>query len=171
MTAKRGLDVISVKEPCPEDWAGMQGDDEVRFCGLCRKNVYDLSAMTRARAEALLSEREGRLCVRFYRRADGTVSTVDCAPIRFAALRKAARRTLTGAAALFVALLSMVSALGLFRASDFDVAGWLEGTAIGQLAKGAAPEVGRMIDPEPLMGEPMPADWEMGEETETPPHE
>ena len=89
------------------------------------------------------------------------MSTVDCTPIRFAALREAARRTLTGAAALFVALLSMVSALGLFRASGFDVAGWLEGTAIGQLAKGA-PEVGRMIDPEPLMGEPMPADWEMG---------
>ena len=164
---KLKLDVLTVKDPCPEDWAGMRGDGEVRFCGLCEKNVYDLSAMTRERAQALIEEREGKLCVRFYRRADGTVSTVDCAPIRFAAVRRAARRTLAGAAALFVALVSMVAALGLFRVSGVDLAGWLDRTVVGELAKGPEGEieVGRMVEPEPLMGEPMPIDWE------EPPHE
>jgi hypothetical protein len=56
----------------------MTGDDQVRFCGACEKHVYNLSAMTRDEAERLLVEREGRLCVRFYQREDGTVLTADC---------------------------------------------------------------------------------------------
>ena len=129
------LDVIDVKEPCPEPWENMSGEGAARFCGSCRMNVYNLSAMTRLEAEALVEQREGRVCVRFYRRADGTVSTADCAPIRFAKLRKAARRTMTGAAALLVALLGLVTSLGLFRLSGVDVGAWFEDSAIGQLAK------------------------------------
>jgi hypothetical protein len=63
----------------------MIGDDRVRFCQQCTKNVYNLSAMSREDAEALLragQEREaaagGGMCVRLYRRADGTVLTADC---------------------------------------------------------------------------------------------
>jgi hypothetical protein len=56
----------------------MAGDDRVRFCGECRKNVYDLRGMRREEAEGLLRERGGDLCVRLYRRADGTVLTEDC---------------------------------------------------------------------------------------------
>lgn len=56
----------------------MTGDEKARFCGSCRKNVYNLSEMTRAEAEALILEKEGRLCVRFYQRSDGTVLTKDC---------------------------------------------------------------------------------------------
>ena len=58
----------------------MSGDAHVRHCGRCAKNVYDLSSLTRDQAERLLEEREGELCVRFYRRPDGTVMTSDCAP-------------------------------------------------------------------------------------------
>lgn len=132
---KYSLDVIQVREPCPEPWDRMTGDDEVRFCGTCRMNVYNLSEMTRQRAETLLAEREGRLCVRFYRRADGTVTTADCAPVRFAALRKAARRTLGAAAAVFVALLGLVTGLGLFRLGAFDLDDWIESSPIGALMK------------------------------------
>jgi len=56
----------------------MHGDDRVRFCSLCQKNVYDLSALDRSAAQALVAEHEGRLCVRFYQRADGTILTADC---------------------------------------------------------------------------------------------
>jgi hypothetical protein len=34
--------------------------------------------MTRREAEALVFESEGRACVRFFRRADGTMMTADC---------------------------------------------------------------------------------------------
>jgi len=72
------LDNIQVAAPCPMSWEKMSGDDRVRHCQECKLNVYNLSEMTRRDAESLISSREGRLCVRFYRRADGTVLTRDC---------------------------------------------------------------------------------------------
>src|SRR5262245_38291889 len=67
-----------VESPCDVPWASMQGDDKVRLCGQCAKYVYNLTAMTRAEADALLT-REPRLCVRYFERPDGTVLTSDCA--------------------------------------------------------------------------------------------
>ena len=80
--ARINLDVISIKDPCTEDWGKMQGDDRVRFCGLCSMNVYNLSEMSRKEAEDLIANREGRLCVRYYMRQDGTVISKDCSRIR-----------------------------------------------------------------------------------------
>jgi hypothetical protein len=38
------LDSIQVTRPCDTDWELMSGDDRVRFCEACQKNVYNLSA-------------------------------------------------------------------------------------------------------------------------------
>lgn len=79
---KRGLpllDQVRVASPCTADWNEMLGDERVRFCLSCEKNVYNLSSMAKDDAEALLRERLGDdLCVRFYQRADGTILTADC---------------------------------------------------------------------------------------------
>jgi hypothetical protein len=56
----------------------MAGDDRVRHCQECNLNIYNLSEMTRSEAEQLITSHEGRLCVRLYRRADGTILTRDC---------------------------------------------------------------------------------------------
>ncbi len=72
------LDQIRVASPCSADWNQMTGDDRTRHCGECRKNVYNLSGMTREEAEALIRERNGDLCVRYYQRADGTILLADC---------------------------------------------------------------------------------------------
>ena len=72
------LDNLRVASPCSASWAGMEGDDKVRFCGQCDKNVYNLSAMTTAEAQTLIAEKEGDLCIRLYRRKDGTVINADC---------------------------------------------------------------------------------------------
>lgn len=73
------LDQVRVASPCNASWDEMLGDDRVRFCTSCEKNVFNLSAMSRDDAERLLAERlGGELCVRFYQRADGTVMTEDC---------------------------------------------------------------------------------------------
>ncbi len=112
---RRALDVIQIDDPCPERFDRMMGAGPVRFCGLCRENVYDLSEMTREEAEALVFEGEGRVCVQFYQRADGTVVTKDCAPVRFAAARRAARWSLAMAGAMVAALFSVVVAVaGVF---------------------------------------------------------
>ncbi len=71
------LDVLEVERPCTRDWSAMKGTDCVRFCGHCRKNVYNLSGMSRAEAQRLLDVHEGDVCVRLVRRADGTVVTAD----------------------------------------------------------------------------------------------
>jgi hypothetical protein len=79
------LDDVRIASPCKASWDDMVGDDRVRFCGQCAKNVYNLSALSRDAAEALLRAADARqadsgegVCVRLYRRADGTVLTADC---------------------------------------------------------------------------------------------
>jgi len=94
------LDNLRVASPCKADWDGMLGDDRVRFCAQCGKNVYNLSDMAREEAEAFLREVEAAPCVRFFRRADGTVLTSDC-PV---GLRR--RRVKQSALAVGVSLLA-----------------------------------------------------------------
>ena len=77
------LDAVQIANPCPAEWEAMgavdgQARDRVRHCGECNLRVYNLSAMKRHDAQELLRASEGRLCVRLYRRQDGTVLTQDC---------------------------------------------------------------------------------------------
>jgi len=81
------LDTISVASPCNVSWDAMTGDERTRFCLQCQKHVYNLSELSRSAAEALVQQTEGRLCVRFYRRKDGTVMTSDC-PVGLRAVRR-----------------------------------------------------------------------------------
>jgi hypothetical protein len=80
----------------------MSGDDRMRHCGECKLDVYDLSAMSRAEAEAFIAKprKAGRLCVRFQRRADGRIVTNDCVTARQKIARRA-KRIRIAAAALF----------------------------------------------------------------------
>ncbi len=97
---------VRVASPCHASWDTMKGDERARFCGLCRKNVYNLSEMTRQEAENLLREKEGRLCVRYYQRADGTVLTKDC-PIGAAIVRRALLTRAVSASALLVTVIAL----------------------------------------------------------------
>lgn len=72
------LEDLRIASPCAADWDAMKGDDRVRFCGECQKNVYNLSAMSREEAQQLVAGREGPMCVRLAKRVDGTVVTDDC---------------------------------------------------------------------------------------------
>ena len=98
------LDAMDVASPCTADWEAMDGNDTVRFCGECRKNVYNLSHMTRREAEQVVREHEGHVCVRFYRRHDGTLLTRDC-PVGLRAIRRRIARRLAGVAAMIGAIL------------------------------------------------------------------
>lgn len=69
---------IRVAAPCTADWNAMQGDERVRECAKCAKRVFNLSNMTRDEAEALIVAKEGRLCVRYFQRRDGTIILKDC---------------------------------------------------------------------------------------------
>ncbi len=81
------VDEIRVASPCNARWNDMDGDERARFCGQCSKNVFNLSAMTRAQIETLVREKEGKFCGRFYRRPDGRMLTADC-PSRLRRVRE-----------------------------------------------------------------------------------
>ena len=90
---------IRVATPCTADWNAMTGDERVRACAQCNKNVYNISELTREEAEALIVEKEGKLCVRYYQRKDGTILLKDCA-VGVAQKRK--RRVIAAGAALLL---------------------------------------------------------------------
>jgi hypothetical protein len=69
---------LRVASPCSASWEHMVGDDKRRFCDDCGQSVYNASALTRAELEALLGAHAYQLCLRMYRREDGTVMTTDC---------------------------------------------------------------------------------------------
>lgn len=72
------IDQIRIASPCNARWEDMIGDERARFCGGCQKNVYNLSALTRVEITALIREKEGNFCGRFYQRPDGRMLTADC---------------------------------------------------------------------------------------------
>jgi hypothetical protein len=93
------LDNVQIAAPCSADWNEMIGDERRRHCSQCQLNVYNLSAMTQTEAENFLINAEGRVCLRIYRRADGTVLTRNC-PVGWQAIKKRASRTATAILAL-----------------------------------------------------------------------
>jgi len=71
-------------------------------------NVYNLSAMSKFEAESLIARTEGRLCVRFYRRKDGSVLTDNC-PVGLRALKRRAFRIKTAVAS---SILGFIAGIG-----------------------------------------------------------
>jgi hypothetical protein len=81
---------MAVPVPCTVAWESMTGTEQVRHCAQCGQKVYNISAMGCDDAEEFLQTKrvnddgqgQERLCVRFYRRPDGTVITRDCFALR-----------------------------------------------------------------------------------------
>lgn len=118
---------VRIASPCSADWEQMTGDERVRFCGACRRHVYNLSEMTAPEAEALIREREGNFCGRIYRRADGTIITADC-PYGFAAVQARLRRAMYGAFLIGLTLfLGTLQRLYGTEAADHGLRGALQG--------------------------------------------
>ena len=92
----------------------MIGDERKRFCTHCSLSVFNLSDMTREEAERFLFESEGRICARFYRRADGTVITEDC-PVGVRAFRDRVR-TVAGAFTSLIA--TFITGVFAVKATD-----------------------------------------------------
>jgi hypothetical protein len=142
---KNPLNHVEVAAPCTAGWDQMVGSERVRFCGQCNLNVFNLSAMSRDEAEALIARTEGRLCVKFYRRSDGSIITSDC-PV---GLRAIHRRVSYLTKAILAAGLTFLASIGLQSA----------------LAAWDPPEhtVGIMVRPEsPVVAPPRPETQMMG---------
>lgn len=133
------LDNIKIASPCSMNWDAMTGVGRKRYCGECKLNVYNLSGMTRREAESLLMNSEGRLCVRFYRRSDGTILTEDC-PVGWQAVKKRISKAAAAFASLIFAALSGIGLANYFAKSEKEnhimgmIAPKLENSTIGEIA-------------------------------------
>jgi hypothetical protein len=111
------LNNIKVASPCSSDWDGMLGTSRQRYCGECKLNVYNLSGMTRPEAENLLIRAEGSICVRYFRRSDGTVLTQDC-PVGWQAVKKRMQSYWTAAFSLIFGIFTGLGINTLFNRAD-----------------------------------------------------
>jgi hypothetical protein len=117
------IDSARIATPCPARWAEMEGDDRMRYCSLCKLNVYDVSEMTRDQADDLIRTTSGRLCMRLHMRADGRILTRDC-PVGKSAIRKRLALVIASGAAILIAGLGKASSVRSTKApaeSDFGV--------------------------------------------------
>ncbi len=111
------LDNIKIASPCAADWDAMIGSERSRHCGECKLNVYNLSDMTRQEAENFLIQAEGRVCVRYFKRADGTVLTADC-PVGWRAVKQNISKKAAAFASLIFAALSGIGLAGYFAKAE-----------------------------------------------------
>ena len=139
------LNNVTVAAPCPADWDSMIGSERTRFCRQCELNVYNLSAMSRHEAESLIARSEGRLCVRFYRRKDGSIITQDC-PVGLRALKQRASRIKRAVAA---SVLGFLTGIGI-NAAGIRLGEWLLNSPA--IWKTHEPTTGVMVAPKPSQG-------------------
>jgi hypothetical protein len=142
------LEGVRVAAPCKADWEKMVGDERVRYCGQCSLHVYNLSGMTKREAEGLVANSEGRLCVRYYRRADGSILTRNC-PTGLRAIRQRVSR-ISGAA--------LSAALGFFAGIGLDLGVRITPTTKHTMGTIAMPAGREYVAPPPVMGEPTMGD-------------
>lgn len=114
------LNDIRIASPCQANWDEMYGDNRKRFCGDCKLNVYNLSGMSRDDAESLITNAEGRVCVRYFQRADGTVITADC-PVGWAKVKQRTRVYATAVGSMLIALFSGVLFVSLFSSKKVSI--------------------------------------------------
>ena len=132
------LNNLKIASPCSANWDEMLGNERSRHCGDCQLNVYNLSGMTRTEAENFLINAEGRVCVRFFKRADGTVLTKDC-PVGWQAIKRRVSKTATAVASLIFAALGGIGVSNYFaKVSEPQIMGKMmpviENTTMGEVA-------------------------------------
>jgi hypothetical protein len=77
-TLLQELGVIRIASPCDVPWSSMKGTNAVRFCDQCRLNVYNVEELSSYEVRELILKTEGRVCMRLFKRFDGTLLTKDC---------------------------------------------------------------------------------------------
>jgi hypothetical protein len=100
------MPTLRIASPCSASWENMPGTDRVRHCAQCNLDVYNFSEMTPLETNQIVAARTGRLCARFYQRADGTMLTENC-PVEFRAVVLRGARV---AAAALAALITIAPA-------------------------------------------------------------
>ena len=108
--------------------------------------------MTKNEAENLIMNSEGRVCARFFRRADGSVITKDC-PVGWAAVKKRMSKVWTAVASVVLTAISGIGIVSLTRQAE-------PVTIMGEIPIERTPEEYRemgavAIEPPPVNNQPV----------------
>ena len=112
---KRSFDeAVRVKSPCSESWGEMTGNDKVRFCSHCSKDVNDLSKLTRREAMRLVRRAKGGICIRY------EMHPIKRTPVFASRVGRAARRVglTAGVVTASIAMADAAYAQGDIRAFE-----------------------------------------------------
>lgn len=150
--ARKIVDSVNIASPCHMSWDRMSGDDRVRFCESCKLHVFNISEMDVEEAANLISKTDSRLCIRLYRRGDGTVITRDC-PVGVESKQRRSRLAFFGACTAAVA-----GAAALITGHQSQVMGTMaprtDPNQLREVEKAATPTVdSKKPAAEPEMGE------------------
>jgi|GEM_PF-5179945 hypothetical protein len=108
---------LSISAPCSEDWNLMTGDDKKRLCSSCKIHVYNITALESSEAEAFLASEFGKeICVKYFKRSDGTIITKNC-PIGLRSLRRQGERLRKFLSSICGLLLSGISSVAYAETS------------------------------------------------------
>ena len=130
MQGHPALPSIRVARPCNSSWELMKGDDRVRRCTNCDRDVYNAAGLNRAEGRALIEGRGGRTCMRLLRRADGTLITGECGDALAVVASPAASRRTLAMAAWLLGIVGIGAALVFLMADRIRHAGYADGGEI-----------------------------------------
>src|SRR5579871_4522865 len=123
---------LYLPSPCSIPWEQMAGNDRVRLCAGCQRNVYNLLEMTNEEITELVRNHTGNLCARSYRRPDGKMFTQSSSRRRTAVTRHAT----TIAAATLASVMGFVIPRTVFAAINGSPPALLQTQAATKAGKG-----------------------------------
>ena len=125
---------IKIAAPCGVSWDSMEGDERSRFCGECKLNVHNVSSMSDAEVKDLFRNANRGVCVRLFRRFDGTVITDNC-PVGLRRIRDKIKLRIACLVAVLLSagLITSAQAQGLVGA-PLDPRYGLSGNVVGVMA-------------------------------------
>ena len=60
---------------CPQKWGSMSGDEKIRHCGMCKKDIHNLEEYSEEEAHDIIAE--GTNCVRMEANHHGQIKTIS----------------------------------------------------------------------------------------------
>lgn len=72
---KYTLENFEVPQPCAMNWDEMTGNEEVRHCGKCQHQIYNISEMPKRRALKVLNQPNERVCISYLQDEQNQVIT------------------------------------------------------------------------------------------------
>ena len=154
------LPQLEIGTPCPKSWDEMSGDEQARFCGHCKKTVFNFAAMSTNDIQQVLASRDS-VCARIRRDAGGEVLTNDSPPCDLPSRRDWLSQ-LASLAAMLLAMVSLTGCRGETRSSD---------PVLPPNSTTEQPMMGEVCIPEAEMGDVLvvPPEHELGRIKTSPP--